>query len=76
MTGERFEEWLANFFRARGYSVKLTPRTGDYGVDLDMRKDGKVTVVQAKRWKGNVGPRRSRKSTLAKLTMGRVLLLS
>lgn len=55
MTGERFEEWLANFFRARGYSVKLTPRTGDIGVDLDMHRDGQHYVVQAKCWKNNVG---------------------
>ena len=55
MTGVRFEEWLANFFRARGYAVRLTPRTGDYGVDLEMRRDGEFTVVQAKCWKGNVG---------------------
>ncbi len=46
---------LANFFRGRGYNVKLTPRTGDYGVDLHMTKDGRSTVVQAKCWKGKVG---------------------
>ncbi len=55
MDGVRFEEWLANFFRVRGYRVKTTPRTGDYGVDLVLERDGQKTVVQAKRWKGSVG---------------------
>lgn len=56
MGGVRFEEWLADFFRARGYKAKTTPRTGDYGVDLVLERDGQRTVVQAKRWKGKVGP--------------------
>jgi HJR/Mrr/RecB family endonuclease len=55
MDGVRFEEWLANFFRARGYRAKTTPRTGGYGVDLVLERDGQTTVVQAKRWKGSVG---------------------
>lgn len=55
MTGERFEEWLAAFFVSRGYRVRLTPRTGDYGVDLRISRDGQTAVVQAKRWRGRVG---------------------
>jgi restriction system protein len=55
MTGERFEEFLAHFFAARGYNVKTTPRTGDYGVDLVLQKSREIIVVQAKCWKGNVG---------------------
>jgi len=31
-----------------GYNVNFTPRTGDGGVDLFLRKDGKLTVVQCK----------------------------
>lgn len=55
MSGERFEEWLATFFRSRGYGVRLTPRTADCGVDLVLNKGGRTTAVQAKCWKGNVG---------------------
>ncbi|HHY76704.1 MAG TPA: restriction endonuclease [Firmicutes bacterium] len=55
MDGARFEDWLASFFRARGYRVETTPRAGDYGVDLILEKNGHKTVVQAKRWKGSVG---------------------
>jgi len=57
MSGERFEEWLATFFRNRGHSVRLTPATGDYGMNLVLRRDSRCTVVQAKRWKGRVGPK-------------------
>lgn len=55
MTGRQFEEWLATFFKGRGYDVTLTPEQGDYGADLVLRKGSVKTVVQAKRWKGNVG---------------------
>jgi restriction system protein len=55
MDGSRFELWIANFFRVRGYRTKVTGRSGDFGVDVILEKDGQRTVVQAKRWKNNVG---------------------
>ncbi|MGE5579000.1 MAG: restriction endonuclease [Bacillota bacterium] len=55
MDGVRFEEWLANFFRTRGYKAKTTIRSHDIGVDIILERDGQKTVVQAKRWKNNVG---------------------
>ncbi len=54
MTGRQFEEWLARFFRGRGYDVTLTPEQGDYGADLILKKGPVTTVVQAKRWSGKV----------------------
>jgi len=55
MTGRQFEEWLTGFFKGQGYDVRLTPEQGDYGADLVLKKGTVKTVVQAKRWKGNVG---------------------
>lgn len=55
MTGLLFEEYLAVLFKARGYKVKETKATGDFGADLVLVKDGIKTVVQAKRYKSNVG---------------------
>lgn len=55
MTGEEFEQFLAAFFKKRGYKVSLTAQSGDYGADLIL-KDGRETiVVQAKRYSGTVG---------------------
>ncbi len=55
MTGEEFEEYLKYKFESQGYKAKLTPVTNDYGADLVLKKDGEVTVVQAKRWSSPVG---------------------
>lgn len=55
MTGEDFEKYLMYNFQKRGYRVKTTPVTGDYGADLILTKRGTKICVQAKRYKSNVG---------------------
>jgi restriction system protein len=55
MSGRKFEEYLQVLLRTRGYNVQLTPATGDYGADLILTKKGQKVVVQAKRYKKNVG---------------------
>jgi hypothetical protein len=48
LPGERFEVELARLFRQVGYDVTMTPVTGDGGVDLLLKKDGSLTIVQCK----------------------------
>lgn len=55
MTGEEFEEFLELHFKKEGYKTRLTPKTGDYGADLVVKKGREKIVVQAKRWNQNVG---------------------
>lgn len=55
MTGREFEEYLRVLFREKGYQVQLTSTTGDFGADLIMSTKNKKIVVQAKRYKKNVG---------------------
>jgi restriction system protein len=55
MSGRVFEEYPVTLFRREGYRVELTKFRGDYGGDLVIAMDGVRTVVQAKRWKRNVG---------------------
>lgn len=55
MKGLVFEEYLATLFKQHGYHVRLTSATNDYGADLIITKSGLKTVVQAKRYKSNVG---------------------
>lgn len=55
MKGKEFEEYLRALFSERGYQVRLTPATGDYGADLVLIQNGRKTIVQAKRYKKNVG---------------------
>lgn len=55
MTGEEFEEYLQVHFKKEGYKTYLTPKTGDYGADLVLKKGRDKIVVQAKRWNQAVG---------------------
>jgi len=56
MDGRTFENFLAGLFTKMGYSVKQVGSfAGDYGADLIITKDNKVTAVQAKRYKSAVG---------------------
>lgn len=38
-----------------GYKVSLTKKSGDFGADLILKRNGKITLVQAKRYKNKVG---------------------
>nr|WP_254901859.1 restriction endonuclease [Thalassobacillus devorans] len=55
MDGLQFEEYLAVLFKNHGYKTEVTKSSGDYGADLILKKDNTKTVVQAKRYKKNVG---------------------
>lgn len=55
MSGRMFEEFLQALLKAKGYYVQLTPESGDYGADLILSTKGKKIIVQAKRYKKNVG---------------------
>ena len=56
LSGPQFEQELATVYRDLGYSVKSTAGSGDGGVDLILRKDGKTIVVQCKSHQAPVGP--------------------
>lgn len=55
MEGFEFEKFLKIMYLYQGYEVKETARTGDYGADLILYKNKTKTVLQAKRYNGNVG---------------------
>lgn len=55
MSGRKFEEYLQILLKAKGYYAQLTPTSGDYGADLILSTKGKKIIVQAKRYKRNVG---------------------
>lgn len=55
MDGKIFEHLLLEHFRRLGYKGKLTVEMADYGADLLLQKNSIKYVVQAKRWKSNVG---------------------
>jgi restriction system protein len=54
LPGEEFELFLTTLFEHRGYTVTLTARTGDLGVDLVAESTDEKIAVQAKRWSNSV----------------------
>ncbi|NHN31213.1 restriction endonuclease [Paenibacillus agricola] len=55
MDGREFELYLGELIKKHGYEVLGTQSAGDYGADLVIAKGGKKIVIQAKRYKSNVG---------------------
>jgi restriction system protein len=52
LSWRQFELLVGEAFRRQGYTVQETGQGGaDGGIDLVLRKDGKLTLVQCKRWK-------------------------
>ena len=54
MTGIDFERFCKVLFEKKGYSVKLTKASGDYGIDLLLYKDNIKSVGQCKRYSDKV----------------------
>lgn len=55
MTGVEFEHFLRTYFEKEGYTVSDTPKTGDQGADLILRKLGEKICVQCKCYSGSIG---------------------
>ena len=55
LDGVGFERAVAKIYKDRGYEVEYTPRSYDQGIDLILRRDNKVTIVQCKRYTDKVG---------------------
>lgn len=49
MSGPEFESYVAAKFRSAGYRVSATRATGDFGVDLIVRKGNARIAIQCKR---------------------------
>jgi HJR/Mrr/RecB family endonuclease len=55
LKGHDFEHFVGELLTTRGFDqVKITQASGDYGVDVLARKDGKHYAIQAKRYSSNV----------------------
>ena len=51
LTWQDFERFVGQAFRERGFRVNATPTGPDGGIDLELRKDGELYLVQCKRWR-------------------------
>ena len=48
MTPDQYEKYVANYFHNKGYKVKQTPYSNDYGVDVFAEKNKEKIAIQAK----------------------------
>ena len=55
LDGVGFERGVARIYREKGFDVEFTPRTNDQGVDLILKRNGAVSIVQCKAYTDNVG---------------------
>jgi hypothetical protein len=55
LDGIAFEFAVGRIYRERGFDVEFTPRTNDQGVDLILKRNGAVSIVQCKAFGSNVG---------------------
>lgn len=56
MSGVEFEQMVGELFEDMGFSIEMTPPSGDDGVDLEIRKNQKRYVVQCKQQKRRASP--------------------
>ena len=56
LTGLQFEHALGAALRQAGYEARVTQASGDEGVDIVIRKDDRLGVVQCKATRTQVGP--------------------
>ena len=63
--GIEFENFLQHLFEKMGYQCEITKGSGDQGADLLIKRMGKKTVVQAKRYDGKVSNSAIQESTAA-----------
>lgn len=56
MEGHDFEHWCANTLKDLGFcGVRVTPGSGDHGVDVLAEKDGVKYAIQCKRYSSDLG---------------------
>jgi restriction system protein len=56
LSPSEFEAYVGLLFEKAGYRVKRTGGSGDRGIDLVVHRNGQASVVQCKRYEGNIGP--------------------
>lgn len=56
LDGWQFEEEVAKVFKNKGYQTEVTKGSGDGGVDIILKKDGRTSIVQCKHHRHPVPP--------------------
>lgn len=51
----KFEQLTAQFYSNEGFSVELGKGRKDGGIDVILKKDDNIIIIQCKRWESNVG---------------------
>jgi len=55
LSWEDMEHLVGKLFEKKGYEVKVTQKTGDFGIDVEAKNANEFIGIQVKHWKNNVG---------------------
>lgn len=55
LSPNQFEVWVAKFMQLQGFAAKVTPHSGDFGVDVLASKEGFLIGIQVKKFTKPVG---------------------
>lgn len=56
LSGDQFEQFCAGILRQNGFkNIRVTPHSGDQGVDIVAQKDGEQYAIQCKRFSSKLG---------------------
>ena len=55
LSPDQFEMWVAKFMQLQGFSTKVTPHSGDFGVDVLASKNDFLIGIQVKKFTKPVG---------------------
>eukprot|EP01083_Nonionella_stella_P034100 93355_1 len=50
-SSDDFEVWIAMLYQAQGYEAEHAGQVGDHGVDVKLRKNGEISIVQCKQYR-------------------------
>lgn len=54
-TWQQAEDLVGKLFERKGYSVTVTPRSADFGIDVEAKNTEHYLGIQVKHWNGQVG---------------------
>lgn len=66
MSGREFEEFISILFQKMGYTTRMTPATGDQGIDIIATKNNIRIGIQAKCYTNSVGNSAVQEATAGK----------
>tara|TARA_Y100000590_G_C15410596_1_gene897436 strand:+ start:224 stop:838 length:615 start_codon:yes stop_codon:yes gene_type:complete len=73
---DEMEHLVGRLFEEKGYSVKVTQKVADFGIDVEARNETEFIGIQVKHWEHNVGFEDTAKTLGVSQEFNRVIIVS